>query len=259
VTPTIPPIFVSHGAPTLALDAAAGAELGQWARALPRPRGILIVSSHWQAGTLTRGSTASRPQLIYDIDGYGVRTAELSRVRYSAPGAAELAYVLSSLVRLERSERGWDHGIWAPLLHMFPDRDIPVLQLSLVTGATPRTLYRLGKKIGALASSGYLIVGSGGMTHNVSELDARPDAPPTAAAKGFDAWAANLLADGEMDELFAWRKNGPDARRAHPSPEHLDPLFVVAGAASGYEHAVGFPIRGFSHGSLSRRCVQFGR
>lgn len=255
----IPPIFVSHGTPRLALDSVAGGELAQWARALPRPRGVLVISAHWQAPVLTRGSTAARPKLLYDVDGYRITGAELDRVRYPAPGAPELAYELSSLVSIERSDRGWDHGVWAPLLHMFPEADVPVLQLSLVAGATPRRLFGIGKKLGALAERGYLIMGSGGITHNLAELDHRRDAPPADWVRAFDAWVANQLADAELDELFAWRVNGPESRRAHPTPEHLAPLFVVAGVASLYEHAVGFPIRGFEHGTLSRRCVQFGR
>jgi 4,5-DOPA dioxygenase extradiol len=142
---------------------------------------------------------------------------------------------------------------------MFPEANIPVLQLSLLAGATPRRLFGLGRKIGVLAARGYLILGSGGITHNLAELDPRKDAPPSDWARAFDAWVANLLADAEMEELLAWRTKGPESRRAHPTSEHLDPLFVLAGAASLYDHAVGFPIRGFEHGTLSRRCVQFGR
>lgn len=263
----IPPVFVSHGAPTLAIDRESGAELAQWARELPRPRGVLVVSAHWRAQALTRGSTASRPKLLHDFDGYKVddrilhvaKRAELERVTYPAPGAAELAYEVASLVPVERSDRGWDRGVWAPLVHMFPDADIPILQLSLVLGATPRRLFGFGRKIGAIAAHGYLIMGSGCITHNVSELDPRKDAPPEDWARAFDAWVANLLADAEMEDLLTWRTKGPAARRAHPTSEHLDPLFVVAGAASLYDHAVGFPVRGFDHGTLSRRCVQFGR
>jgi 4,5-DOPA dioxygenase extradiol len=256
-----PPVFVSHGAPALAIDAAAGAELAGWARELPRPRGILVVSAHWQAATLTRGSTAARPKLVHDVDvSYGPQDgAALARVTYAAPGAPELAYELAALLPVERGENGWDHGVWTPLVHMFPEADIPVLQLSLIAGATPRRLFGLGRKIGALAARDYLILGSGGITHNLSELDPRRDAPAADWARAFDAWVANLLADAEVEDLLAWRTKGPDARRAHPTSEHLDPLFVVAGAASLYDHAVGFPIRGFEHGSLSRRCVQFGR
>jgi 4,5-DOPA dioxygenase extradiol len=255
----VPPIFISHGLPAIATDAAAGRDLVQWGKDLPRPRGLLVISAHWQAPVLARGSTASRPKLLFDVDGYATSAADLQRVHYGAPGASELAYELASLVPVERSDRGWDHGVWTPLVHLFPAADVPILQLSLIAGATPRSLFALGRKIGALAAKGYLIVGSGGLTHNLAELDSKRDAPVVEWARAFDAWVANHLADAAIEELLSWRKAAPSARRAHPTSEHLDPLFVVAGAASLYEHAVGFPIRGFEHGTLSRRCVQFGR
>ena len=257
----VPPVFVSHGTPSLAVDAARGGELADWAKDLPRPRAILVVSSHWQASSLTRGSTAARPQLLRDFDGYGAANIPdaLHRLTYGAPGAPDLAYELHSLLPVERGDRAWDHGVWGPLVHMFPEADVPVLQLSLVLGATPRSLYAIGRKIGVLAARGILVLGSGGITHSVAELDPRPDAPPADWARAFDAWVSNVLADSEIEELLQWRTKGPSARLAHPTPEHLDPLFVVAGAASLYDHAVGFPIRGFEHGTLSRRCVQFGR
>ena len=251
-----PPIFVSHGTPAIAVDREAGAELAGWARSLPRPRGILAISAHWQEAKPTRGSTAAQPGLLRDVEAYPP-VAGLEHVAYDAPGAPDLAYELAACLPVERSQRGWDHGVWAPLLHMFPD--VPVVQLSLVTGAAPRRLYGIGRRLGSLASLGYAIVGSGGITHNLADIVPERDASVALYAREFDGWIANLLADSEMDELLSWRTKAPHARRAHPTSEHLDPLFVVAGAASLVDNAVGFPIRGFSHGSLSRRCVQFGR
>lgn len=265
MTPTmgahVPPIFVSHGAPALGVDAARGAELRQWALTLPLPRSILVVSAHWSEAVLSRGSTSSRPPLLQEHDDVAapLLPPALEQVSWPAPGAPELAYELHQLLPVERTDRGWDGGVWTPLVHMYPDADVPVLQLSLVLGATPRTLFAIGRKLGVLAARGVLVMGSGGITHNLAELDPRSDAPPAAWAREFDSWTANLLADAELDELFQWRSKGPSARLAHPAPGHLDPLFVVAGAASLYDHSVGFPLRGFEHGALSRRCVQFGR
>jgi 4,5-DOPA dioxygenase extradiol len=255
----IPPIFVGHGTPALALDPAVGNELRQWMANLPRPRAILVISAHWQTRSLTRGSTAARPKLLYDVDGYDLSPDDLARVRYPAPGAPELADELARIVALDRSERGWDHGVWAPLVHLFPEADIPVLQLSLVMGATPRRLFGLGQQLGVLATRGCLLVGSGGITHNLAEASRERDAAPASFAREFDGWVTNVLADAATDELLTWRTGAPAARRAHPTSEHLDPLFVIAGAASLTEHAVGFPVRGFVHRTLSRRCVQFGR
>ena len=251
----VPPIFVSHTTPALALDSDKGEDFVWWARDLPRPRGILVVSAHWQEAKPTRGSTASRPPLLHDYVGHDDARA----VRYAAPGAPELAYDLASLVPIERSERGWDHGVWTPLVHLHPNADVPVLELSLVLGATPRALYALGRRIGRLCEAGYLVVGSGGITNPApGDLAAEANAETPAWARELDAWVANVLADSEMERLLAWRTEAPHARRAHPTSEHIAPLFVAAGAASLYGHAVGFPVRGFEHGSLSRRCIQFG-
>jgi 4,5-DOPA dioxygenase extradiol len=244
----VPPIFVSHS------GEAGGEELAAWARELPRPRGILVVSASWSEDVLTRGSTAARPALL--VDGLGAAAA---RASYPAPGAPDLAYELASLGSVEPSLRGWDQGVWGPLSSMFPAADVPVLQLSLVTGANPRRLFGIGRTLGALPARGYLVMGVGAITESPKERAPAMDAPVADWARVFDGWIANVLADAELDELFAWRKRAPYAKQAHGTPARLDPLFVVAGAASVEEHAVGFPIRGFEHGSFSRRCVQFGR
>lgn len=233
----IPSIFVAHGTPELAEDPARGEALAAWAKDLPRPRGILALSALWQEDVPTRGTTRG------------------GTAAYAPPSASELAYEASALVPIARAERGWDYGVASPVAFMYPEADIPVLQLSLVRGATPRRLFALGQKLGVLAERGILILGSGAFTFDLEGRASERDAPPTEHAREFDGWVANLLADAEVDEIFAWRTM-PEARAAHP---RLDPLFVVAGAASLYEHAVGFPIRGFDHGTLSRRCVQFGR
>lgn len=258
----VPPVFVSHGTPSLAVDAERGRELAQWGRDLGKPRAILVISSHWKAASLSRGSTAARPELLHDFGddaAQGVPDA-LRDVRYDAPGAPDLAYDVHSLLPVDRvTERGWDHGVWSPLVHMFPEGDVPVLQLSLVVGARPRALFAIGRKLAPLASRGVLLLGSGGITYGLADLDPRPDAPPADWAREFDGWVANMLADSELEDLLDWRTKGPHARRAHATGTQLEPLFVIAGAASLHDHAVGFPIRGFEHATLSRRCVQFGR
>lgn len=253
---SIPIVFVGCGTPELALDERRGAELGAWAATLPRPRAILCVSHGWATSLPTRGTT-SRPRLLHD------GAAHLApSVRYEAPGAPDLAADLHAIARVERDPlRGWDWGVWAPLVHMFPRADVPVLQLSLIEGATPRRLFGLGRRLGTLAAQGVLIVASGAITREAGRVDpSTRDAPAPSWAREFDGWCANLLADAEIEELLAFRTAGPGARMAHPgATRYLDPLFVAAGAASLYEHAVGFPVRGFEHGGISTRCVQFGR
>lgn len=258
----VPPVFVSHGTPSLAVDAERGRELAQWGRDLGKPRAILVISSHWKAASLSRGSTAARPELLHDFGDDAAQEVPdaLRDVRYDAPGAPDLAYDVHSLLPVDRvTERGWDQGVWSPLLHMFPEGDVPVLQLSLVVGARPRALFAIGRKLAPLASRGVLLLGSGGITYGLADLDPRPDAPPADWAREFDGWVANALADSELEDLLDWRTKGPHARRAHATGTQLEPLFVIAGAASLHDHAVGFPIRGFEHATLSRRCVQFGR
>lgn len=252
----IPVLFVGCGTPELARDARRGAELAAWAKALPRPRGILCISHGWAASLPTRGATTRARLLADGAEDVGAGLA------YAAPSAAELAADLHTLARVERDPyRGWDWGVWAPLVHMYPEADVPVLQLSLVEGATPRRLYGLGRRVGALAAQGVLVLAVGAITRERGPLDpAARDAPAPAWAREFDGWCANLLADAEIDPLLDFRVEAPSARIAHPgSSRYLDPLFVAAGAASLYEHAVGFPVRGFEYGGVSTRCVQFGR
>lgn len=251
----VPPIFVAHGAPGAPPHPgdAHARDLAAWAQDLPRPRGVLVVSAHWSAHVPTRGTTASSRATTL--------VGERVPLGWSPPGAPELAHELHELVPSASRDpgRGWDEGVWGPLRCMFPEADVPVLQLSLVTGATPAKLYALGQRLGPLAALGYLIVGSGAFAHDAENLSPLLDAEPSPYARAFDAWASNALADAEMDVLLRWRAEGPHARRANPTGEHLDPLFVVAGAASLYEHAVGFPVRGFARATVSLRCVQLGR
>lgn len=253
----LPPIFVAHGPPGAPPEGRYADELAAWGRELPRPRGVLVVSAMWSERSPTRGSTASTRAAWTTRDG-APRACDPA---WSPPGAPELAHELASLVpALGRApDRGWDEGVWGPLRCLFPDADVPVLQLSLVTAATPTKLYALGRRIGALAALGYLIVGSGAVALNEELRAPDADAEPAPFARAFDAWVGNALADAEMELLLRWRAEAPDARLANPTGQPLAPLFVVAGAASLYDNAVGFPVRGFAHGTTSLRCVQFGR
>lgn len=233
----VPPIFVATPADGRESDPA----LAEWARALPRPYAVLVVGSEWEEPAPTRGS--ARPR----------------RDAYPTPSAAELACDLHALLAAQRADHELDRGVLAAVSAMYPKAELPVLQLSLVRGATPRALYAIGKELGALAARGVLVAGVGRITSNASDAEPPHDAPPAEWAREFDTWVANQLADAELDALLDWRARGPEARRAQPRPSELAPLFVTAGAASHYEHAVGFPVRGFEHAVMSRRCVQFGR
>src|SRR5262249_53608177 len=143
------------------------------------------------------------------------------------------------------SGRASDDGVIGPLRHMYPDADIPLLQISLVAGATSRALYALGRKIGVLSERGYLLCATGSIVYNPNEIYPREDVVTTDWAREFDAWIANALADAEMERVLNYRAEAPDARRAQPrtasgGTDAIDPLFFIAGVASLYDHAVGF-------------------
>lgn len=254
----LPSVFVSHGAPTLALEEndtveflrALGAELG-------RPRAILCVSAHWATSVPTL-STAERPETIHDFGGF---PAELYRVRYDAPGAPTLAARAAELLSAAgvdselSNERGLDHGAWVPLRLMYPSADVPVTQLSVQPRAGAAEHFRIGRALAPLRREGVLILSTGGATHNLYQLGRGSDAPDWAAS--FDEWLDEKIRAGAYKELLDYRRLAPHAELAHPTDEHLLPLFVAAGA--GRLEAPGRSLhRGWTHGSLSMAAYAFG-
>lgn len=255
MTKPLPVVFVSHGAPTLALDRAAGADFAQLAAALPQPRAVLVLSAHWLDAPPTVGTRTARP-LLNDFTGF---PEELSRVRYDAPVAHTLAdELLRRLPLAHADERPWDHGVWVPLLHMFPRADVPVLQLSMPWRWQPQAMFELGQQLAPFADEGVLLLASGGAVHNLRRLDWSGSAPPPAWATSFEGWLRDRLLARAFDDVVAYRERAPDLALAHPTDDHFVPLLVAAGAASArHSHAVTFPIEGFEYGSLSRLAVRF--
>jgi len=253
----MPAIYLGHGAPPLVDDTLWVAQLAAWARALPRPRAILVVSAHWEAAPPTLGATRGGTPLIYDFYGFPER---YYRAVYEAPGALELAVRVRSLLEplgpvAERPDRGLDHGAYVPLLVMYPDADVPVVQLSLPS-LDPWKLLEVGAALGPLRDEGILVMGSGFMTHGLPFLrEFRTDAEPPAWSSEFDQWAAEALARRDMDGLAGYR-GVPSARYAHPTADHFVPLFVTLGAAGG-DAEVATPIGGYWLG-LSKRSIQAG-
>ncbi len=254
-----PSIFLSHGAPTLALAnnlfTHAWAEL---AVVMGRPEAIVVVSAHWDT-PFPAVSAARRLETIHDFSGF---PEGLYRIRYAPPGAPALANHVESLLAgigqrpAIDPERGLDHGGWVPLRWMYPDADIPVTQLSVQSELGARHHYELGLALAPLREEGVLVIGSGGIVHNLGELDwtgkaMQPD--PWAAA--FNEWMAAKVELGAIDELAGYRATAPHAVRAHPTEEHLMPFFVALGAG-------GLPARrinlGFDMGSLGMDCYAFG-
>lgn len=160
--------FVGHGAPTLAIDPGKGGDLTRWAEQMPQPRAILVISAHWQDTPATAGTTRIQ-DLIYDF--YGFPDA-LYNIEYRSPGAPDLIKRLASLIPggIAEEDRGLDHGVWVPLLHMAPRADTPVLQLSLPSQLGAKGLFELGRKLAALRNEGIFILGSGNIVHNLRRL-----------------------------------------------------------------------------------------
>lgn len=254
-----PSIFISHGAPTLALAnnlfTHAWAEL---AVVMGRPEAIVMVSAHWDT-PFPAVSGARRLETIHDFSGF---PEDLYHVRYEPPGAPTLAHRVESLLAAigQRPaidpERGLDHGGWVPLRWMYPDADIPVAQLSVQPELGARHHLEIGRALAPLREEGVLVVGSGGIVHNLGELDWSGDAvPPDPWAAAFNEWMAAKVAEGAIDELAGYRATAPHAGRAHPTEDHLVPFFVALGAG-------GLPARridlGFDMGSLGMDCYAFG-
>ena len=235
MTQHIPSLFISHGAPTLALDGSDPTHrfLSGLGNALGRPKAVLVVSAHWETGA-PRVSSASQPETIHDFYGF---PDPLYRLVYPAPGAPALASRVVQLLGdagvLSRvdAERGMDHGAWIPLMLMYPEADVPVAQLSVQVALGAGHHYRIGKALRALRSEGVLIIGSGGFTHNLGEVDFGSESkvlPPWGAE--FRAWAVRAIEEGRVDDLLNYRSAAPHAVRNHPREEHFLPLFTALGA-----------------------------
>ena len=251
-----PVLYLSHGAPPLADDATWTAQLASWSAGLPRPKAILVVSAHWEEAPLTIGATTTVP-LIYDFWGF---PEHYYQVKYGAPGAPELAAKVTKLLHSTDTpvhnapERGLDHGAYVPLVEMYPDADIPVLQISMPS-LDPQALYDLGRKLKPLRDEGVLIIGSGFFTHNLHGMPRETDAAPPAWSSEFDHWGDEVLRAGDVDTLLDFQHKAPAAALAHPRIEHFAPLFVSLGAGS--DEAPGRTvIDGFWHG-LAKRSLQF--
>jgi 4,5-DOPA dioxygenase extradiol len=255
---TMPVAFVSHGAPTLALDGRRGAQLRAWGESLPRPTAIVVVSAHWLEQHAMTGTERTRP-LMYDFSGF---PRELYRIEYSAPGSPEIAARVRRLTGASTApERPLDHGVWVPLLHMFPAADIPVVQLALPLRGGVDTWRALGAALAPLREEGVLILGSGGAIHNLGQLawDDSSSGVADTWALGFDHWLMLALREGRIDDVVHALDRGPHAKLAHPTADHFAPLVVTAGAAwaNRAPTAVTFPVSGFEYGNLGMRSVQF--
>jgi 4,5-DOPA dioxygenase extradiol len=256
-----PVLYLSHGAPPLADDPVWTRQLGDWSTRFGKPANILMVSAHWEEAPLSLSATTGDVPLVYDFWGFPRKYYE---VEYGAPGAPQLAASVEKLMHssetpVHRDEtRGLDHGAYVPLVEMYPEADIPVLQMSMPT-LDPRQLFELGRKLAPLREEGTLIVGSGFTTHNLRWFNPHAGAdglPPRASAE-FDHWAQEAMKAQDVDRLLDFLDKAPAAHEAHPRTEHFAPLFVTLGAAyesGGLDNKS--VIDGFWFG-LSKRSWQF--
>jgi 4,5-DOPA dioxygenase extradiol len=253
----MPVLYVSHGAPILADHPTWPQQLAAWSKALPRPTAILIVSAHWESAPLTIGATRTVP-LIYDFYGF---PEKYYRVTYPAPGAPALADRVRQLLSgaaipvRDEPERGLDHGAYVPLVEMYPDADIPVLQISMPS-LDPAVLLEVGRRLAPLRDEGVLIIGSGFMTHNLRLM--RPgtsDHEVPAWSAEFDSWANEHVGGRDIDALLDFERKAPAARIAHPTTDHFVPLFVSLGAVIDAPYASKTVIDGYLWG-LSKRSFE---
>jgi 4,5-DOPA dioxygenase extradiol len=239
VTPSTPPttplpsLFISHGAPPFALEPGkAGALLQEAGRKLPPVQAVLLVSPHWMTPGLTVMATA-KPATVIDFGGFDPR---LNDVVYPAPGHPALAAVTAKLLQSNGqrvaldTQRGYDHGAWVPLLHLLPQADVPVFQLSMPHALTPQGAFALGRTLQPLSEQGVLIVGSGSITHNLGDfrLNGHGEEP---YAKAFMGWVRDKVLKNDTQALVEAATQAPHAARAHPTDEHYLPLLVALGAA----------------------------
>jgi 4,5-DOPA dioxygenase extradiol len=255
----LPALFLGHGSPLNALQsnawtrawAALGATLG-------RPRAVLAISAHWYIeGTAVTAMDA--PRTIHDFGGF---PRELFAVRYPAPGDAALAARVQQLLAPlpVAADRTWglDHGTWSVLCHVFPQADVPVVQLAIDETQPPEFHYELGRRLRVLREEGILLLGSGDVVHNLQAYAwGRHPQPPYDWALRFEARVRASVAAGDHAPLIDYPALGQDALLAVPTPEHYLPLLYVLGASVAGE-PVSFPVEGIDGGSVSMLAVQLG-
>lgn len=256
----LPTLFTAHGNPMNALGGTQFSTfLSTWAASFSRPRAILCISAHYEREILTVTSI-EKPDTIHDF--YGFPDA-LYKIIYPVSGSPEVASEISVILKeagfqINQEHRGIDHGVWTPLRFIYPDADIPVVQLSLPTRLSLDTYPKIGRTLAPLRSQGILIIGSGNLVHNLGQVSFNDrQAPVPIWAEKFDTTVKEwILAKDEKSLVSPWT-SAPDGRISHPSLEHYAPILFVYGASDTTEQ-ISFPFEGFEHGSLSMRCVRFG-
>lgn len=233
----VPALFVSHGAPLFAIEAGStGPALARWGQALRKNfaslRGVVVMSPHWMAPT-PRVMTGAQPATWHDFGGF---PPALYTLQYPAPGSPALAHEVMALLQSAGmaaqgdAERPFDHGAWVPLMHLFAQADLPVVQVALPSQAGPAEVYAMGVALRSLRQLGVLVMGSGSMTHNLREFFGG-ERDPAPYVLEFSRWIEDTLLRGDLAALLDYRRRAPHAARAHPTDDHFLPLFFALGAA----------------------------
>ncbi len=232
--PVLPALFISHGSPMILAEPSPARDfLSSLAGECPRPRAIVAISAHWDTG-IAAVSSVDRPKTIHDFYGF---PQDLYALTYNAPGAPDVAaqaMVLLAAAGIKAEERqdwGLDHGAWIPLLLAWPQADIPVAQLSIQMSHSPAQHFAQGQALRSLREQGVLILGSGAATHNLRAYFAG-GADAMAKTRRFSDWMAQAVIEGRTADLLDYRRLAPDAAHAHPSPDHILPLFTALGAGT---------------------------
>jgi 4,5-DOPA dioxygenase extradiol len=250
-----PALFISHGSPLAVMDEPFKTALRRFGVQLRDPKGLVIVSAHWQAMRPLRATGSRRPQVLHDFEGF---PSWLDSLTWKVQGSPELAQLVvdtlktAGITALLDASHGIDSGAWIPLSMMFPGGRSPVVQLSLPSASTPRDILQIGRALAILRHKGCMLVGTGGIVHNPSRIrfDYQPPTEPWAIA--FDNWVRDRLDEMDEDALLDYRVRAPQAHLAAPTSEHLDPLFIVLGARLEGDRVLHL-YEGFHGGNLSLR------
>lgn len=254
-----PTFFISHGAPTFALEPGVlGPALSNLGQQLAGVKAVLVVSPHWQTRHV-RAMTSPRPETVHDFGGF---PAALYALHYPVSGqphyAAEAIRLLTQagFVANADAQRGLDHGAWVPLRHLLPDADVSVFQVSMPHDLDPSSALALGRALAPIREQGVMIVASGGMTHNLYEFRQSGSVAANYAVE-FTHWIRQAVTRNDIERLLNYRQLAPHAQRAHPTEEHFLPLLVALGARSDQE-IVQVLDGGIDHGVLSMESYAWG-
>ncbi|OIK15479.1 dioxygenase [Bacillus sp. MUM 116] len=254
----LPSLFLAHGSPMLAI------EDNQYTRFLENlgqqyhPKAIVIFTAHWEAATLTISSLDESYETIYDFNGF---PPELYEIKYPAKGSTMLAQQLKD--RFAKAgipanldpKRGLDHGSWTMLSKMYPNADIPVVQVSVHPFLPPETQYKIGEALKGLGQEDVLVIGSGVTVHNLRMVNWDANEPEQWAV-AFDDWLLNKIQHQDLQSLFQYQNLAPNAKYAVPRPEHFVPFFIAMGSGNGLDQAKAI-YRDYELGTLSYLCMEF--